>query len=98
MSVSLECQEGSSKNEFRGCYLTRQNKLFINRSLCPYYKVLWLNSKNLHSLGKIFNFNFSSDISKIKFSENSPQLSITHVDDFGKYFPEVDLSPPEHSE
>ena len=36
--------------------LTWSNKLFINRSLCPCYKVLWSKSKKLHNLGKIFFF------------------------------------------
>ena len=31
-------------------------KLFINRSLCPYYKVLWSTSKKLQNLGKIHSF------------------------------------------
>ena len=30
---------------------------------------------------------------KIKINENSHPLSVTHVDDFGNYFPDVDLSP-----
>ena len=78
--------------------LPGQNKLFINRSLCPCYKVLWSKSKKLHSLGKVFSFHISGDTIKIKVSENSSTLSITHVDDFGKYFPDIDLSPPERSE
>ena len=36
--------------------LPGQNKLFINKNLCPYYKVLWSKSKKLHSLGKINSF------------------------------------------
>ena len=77
--------------------LPGQNKLFINKNLCPYYKVLWSKSKKLHSLGKINSFFISGDKIKIKVSENSLPLSITHVDDFGKYFPDIDLSPPERS-
>ena len=33
-----------------------QNKLFINKSLCPYYKVIWAKSKKLQSLAKIHSF------------------------------------------
>ena len=33
-----------------------QNKLFINRSLCLYYRVLWSKSKKLYS--KIFSLHF----------------------------------------
>ena len=36
--------------------LPGQNKLFINKNLCPYYKVLWSKSRKLHSLGKINSF------------------------------------------
>ena len=74
--------------------LPGNSKLFINRSLCPYYKMLWSKSKKLHSLSKIHSFFISGDTIKIRINENSSPLSITHVDDFGKHFPDVDLSPP----
>ena len=70
------------------------NKLFINRSLRPYYKMLWSKTKKLHSLRKIHSFSTSGDTIKIRVNENSSSLSITHVGDFGKHFPDVDLSPP----
>ena len=69
-------------------------KLFINRSLCPYCKVLWSKSKKLQNLGKIHSFFLSGDTIKIKINENSPPLSVTHVGNFGNYFPDVDLSSP----
>ena len=74
--------------------LTGQNKLFINQSLCSYFKAQWSKSKKLHSLGKINSFFISGDIIKIKVSENSLPLSITHIDDFGKYSLDIDLSLP----
>ena len=74
-----------------------QNKLFINKLLCPYYKVLWYKSKKIHSLVKINSFFILGDTIKINVSENSLPLSITRVDDFGKYFRDIDLSPPEPS-
>ena len=75
--------------------LPGQNKYLTNKNLCPYYNVLWSKSKKLHSLGKINSFFISGDTIKIKVSENSLPLAITHVDDFGKYFPDIDLSPPD---
>ena len=77
--------------------LPGNSKLFINRSLCPYYKMLWSKSKKLHSLSKQHSFFISGDTIKIRINENSSPLSITHVDDFGKHFPDVDLSPPSHT-
>ena len=74
--------------------LSGNNKLFINRSLCPYYKMLWSKSKKFHNLRKIHNFFISGETIKINVNENSSQLSITHVDNFCKHFPDTDLSPP----
>ena len=38
--------------------LPGNSKLFINRSLCPYYKMLWSKSKKLDSLSEIYRFLF----------------------------------------
>ena len=43
-------------------------------------------------------FFISGDTIKIRVSENSSLLSLTHVHDFGKYFPDIDLSPTERSD
>ena len=75
--------------------LPGSNKLFINRSLYPYYRVLWSKSKKVNDLGKIHSFFFiSSDTVKTKINESCSSLPVTHVDDFGNYFPDIDLSPP----
>ena len=44
------------------------------------------------------SFFILGDTIKIRVSENSPSLSLTHVGDFGKYFPKVDLPPPNCSD
>ena len=62
--------------------LPGSNKLFINRNLCPHYKVLWSKSKKLHNLGKIHSFFFSGDTVKIKINESIPPLPLIHADDF----------------
>ena len=55
--------------------------------------MLWSKSKELHSLSKIYSFFISGDTIKIRVNGNNSPLSITHVDYFGKHFPDVDLSP-----
>ena len=50
--------------------------------------------RNCKTLVKFIVFFITGDTIKIKISENTPPLSVTHVDDFGNYFPNVDLSPP----
>ena len=77
--------------------LPDQNKLFISKSLCPYYKVIWAKRKK-HSLGKIHSFFVSGGTIKIRVNENSFRLSLTNIDDFGKYFRDVNLSPHKRSD
>ena len=48
--------------------LPGHNKLFINRNLCPYCKVLCSKSKKLHKIGKINSFFISEDSIKIENS------------------------------
>lgn len=74
--------------------LPSQNKLFINNNFCSNYKALWSKSKKLQTLGKINSFFISDNTITIKISENCLPLSITHVDDFRKDFPDIDLTQP----
>ena len=71
--------------------LTGDNKVFINHSLCPYYRVLWSKSKDLLNMGKINGLMISNGRVKVKISEIRATISITHADDFTKYFPDIDL-------
>ena len=68
-------------------------KIFVNQSLCPYYRILWSKTKRLQSMGKINNFFTSGGTVKVKIDENSKPLAITHLDDLAINFPGVDLSP-----
>ena len=90
----LQVKKDLQKLKMEDVHLTGSNKLFTSRRLCPYYKVLWSKSKKLHNLGKIHSFLISGKTVKIKINESSAPLPVTHVDGFGNYFPDVDLSPP----
>ena len=52
--------------------------------------MLWSKSKKLLTIGEIKRVYISNGTIRIKISENSSPLSITHVDDFGKHFPDID--------
>ena len=56
--------------------LTGSNKLFTNRSLCPYFQVLWAKGKKLHNLGQCNNFFISCDTFKVKINESSAPLPV----------------------
>ena len=83
----LDVKKDLLKIEVEGTDLPGQNKLLINKSLCPYCKVIWAKCKKFPSLGNILG-----DTIKIRASENGSSLSLTHIEDFVKYFPDIDLS------
>ena len=68
--------------------LPRDTKIYINQSLCPYYRILWSKAKRLQNIESIGNFYISSESIKIKVTENSSP------DDFKIHFPDIDLSAP----
>ena len=70
--------------------LTGQGSLYINQSLCSYYRVLWSKSKSLHRMGKIFSYYVSNGTVKIRIQETSQPLSIMHTSDLKKLFPDVE--------
>ena len=73
------------------------NPICVNQSLHTCYRVIWSKVKLLHSLNKISSFYVSGGIVKIKISENSLPLPITHVSDFTEHFQNVSLAPPSES-
>ena len=56
--------------------LPQGTKIFVNQSLCPYYRILWSKTKRLQSMGKINNFFISGGTVKTKIDENSKPLAI----------------------
>ena len=77
----------------KGADLPEGTRLFVNRSLWSYFKLLWAKSKKLQSLGRIHSYFISNGKIKLKVQENSDPLVVTHCSDFENFFPGVDLSP-----
>ena len=73
--------------------LPQGTKIFVNQSLCPYYRILWSKTKRLQNMGKINDFFISGGTVKIKIDENSKPLAITYFNNLAISFPGVDLSP-----
>ena len=88
----LSVKKNLQKLKMEGIGFTGENKVSINHSLCPYYRVLWSKSKVLLNMGKINRLMVSHGTLKVKSSEISAPISTTHADDFSKYFSDIDLS------
>ena len=68
-----------------------EEKIFVNQSFCPYYRILFSKTKRLQSTRKINSFFISGGTVKIKSDENSKKpLTITHLDYLAINFPGVD--------
>ena len=67
-------------------------KLYINGSLCPYYRRLWNEANKLWNKKKIFSYFTVSGTVRIRLQEKGPYSIITHVDDLKELFPDEDFS------
>ena len=67
-------------------------KLYINDSLCPYYRELWNEAKKLWNKKKIFSYFTVSGTVRIRLQEKGPYIIITHIDDLKELFPDEDFS------
>ena len=94
---ALKVKKVFRKLDMKEIGFPEDNPIFVNQSLCTYYRVLWSKAKRLHSLKRISSFYVSGGTVKIKISENSLPLPITHVDDFKDHFLDVNLAPPSES-
>ena len=72
--------------------LPNVTKLCINESLCPYYRGLWNQFKNLWNKQGIFSFFTVNGSMRIKIKENGPYNIITHIDGWKDVFPDKDFT------
>lgn len=56
-------------------------KVFINESLCPYYRGIWSKAKQFRDSNKIFSFYVSNGTIKIKKFEDSVPVPVFHDSD-----------------
>ena len=66
--------------------------IYINQSLCSYYKMLWPWNKKLYIMGRIYSWFVSGGTIKVKILEHGDFVSLTRTDDFIKHFPDVDFT------
>ena len=72
--------------------LAAGKKLYINDSLCPYYRELWNKVKKLWKKKKIFSYFTVSGTVRIRLQEKGPYSIIAHIDDLKELFPDEDFS------
>ena len=66
-------------------------KIYVNDSLCPYYRGLWNECKKLWN-NKIYSYLTVNGTVRIKQVENGPNKSITHINNLRALFLEEQFS------
>ena len=65
-------------------------KIYINESLCKYYKYLWWKCKLLQTRGSIQSFWVTNGSIRIRH-QNDQVTSVTYIEDLEQHFLEEDL-------
>ena len=66
-------------------------KIFVNESLCPYYKGLRSKCKAIKNKNELHQFYTISGIIKVKLVEHGPVKSVTHISDLEELFPDINI-------
>ena len=64
-----------------------KSPVYINESLCKYYKMLWRKCKKLCVNKLIHSFWVSNGSIRLKLSDNERSYMITHINDLEEVFP-----------
>ena len=68
------------------------SKVFVNESLCKYYKLLWSQCKSLWNDKMIFAFWTTNGSLKLKFRQDGRDHTIFHLEDLKELFPEYEFN------
>ena len=66
-------------------------KIYINESLCPYYRGIWNKCKKLRAIQKIHQFYTISGLIRVKLEETGPSRAITPMIDLKELYPDVNI-------
>ena len=66
--------------------------IFINESLCSYYKMLWNKCKKLWEKKLIYTYFTSNGNIRYSIRENGNVNTVTHITDLKKNFPDIDIN------
>ena len=66
-------------------------KVFINETLCPYYRGIWNKCKKLRAIQKIYQFYTIIGLIGVKLDEIGLSKIITHMVDLNELFPDLNI-------
>lgn len=86
----MSVKKDLKKERMQDIGLSGNQPIFINTNLCPNTKCFGQNVRGFMSQVILRTYTFLGVQLKIKITENSSPIAITHAQDSTKYLPKVD--------
>ena len=74
-----------------GVDLPEGTKIFINESLCPYYRGIWSKCKKLMDKQKLYQYYTINGLIRLRIEESGQAKTITHMVDLQNLLPGIDI-------
>ena len=71
--------------------LPEGTKIFINESLCPYYRGIWSKCKKLMDKQKLYQYYTINGLIRLRIEESGQAKTITHMVDLQNLFSDIDI-------
>ena len=75
-----------------GVDLPEGTKIFINESLCPYYRGIWNKCKKLRVKQKVHQYYTINCLTRLQIEEFGQAKIITHMVDLQNLFPDLNIN------
>ena len=71
--------------------LPEGTKIFINESLCPYYRRIWNKCKKSRDKQKVHQYYTINSLIRLQIEESGQAKIITHMVDLPNLFPDIEI-------
>ena len=72
-------------------HLPEGTKIFVKKSLCPYYRGIWNKCKRLRGKQKVYQYYTINGLICLQIEESGVAKIITHMVDFHNLFPNIEI-------
>ena len=84
------------KRQLKGLYpavvdLPEGTKIFVNESLCPYYRGIWNKCKTSRDKQKVHQYYTINGLIRLQIEESGQAKIITHMVDLPNLFPDIEI-------
>ena len=71
--------------------LPEGTKIFVDESLCPYYRGIWNKCKKLRDKQKVHQYYTINSLIRSRIEKSGQVKIITHMIDLQNLFPDIDI-------